>query len=134
MAINEGNGVEGVLKYLKLLDKDAELLQTDEDGMVSTDIEYSTFENEMLKVFSKDFFNTEFGNSIKEVDGMLHYKFRGASGMIFKVVDIEAKDELEYIANVKAIYEEIEDDEKWTFTVEENSDGDYVISSAELEE
>ena len=134
MAINEGNGVEGVLKYLKLLDKDAELLQTDEDGMVSTDIEYSTFENEMLKVFSKDFFNTEFGNSIKEVDGMLHYQYRGASGMMFEVVDIESKDELEYIASVKAIYDEIEDDEKWTFTVEENSDGDYVISSAELEE
>ena len=131
---NEGNGVEGVLKYLKLLDKDAELLQTDEDGMVSTDIEYSTFENEMLKVFSKDFFNTEFGNSIKEVDGMLHYQYRGASGMMFEVVNIESKDELEYIANVKAIYDEIEDDEKWTFTVEENSDGDYVISSAELEE
>ena len=54
--------------------------------------------------------------------------------MMFEVVDIESKDELEYIASVKAIYDEIEDDEKWTFTVEENSDGDYVISSAELEE
>ena len=105
--------------------------QTIEDNYVKTNIKYSEYKEKMLNYMTEQWFENNFTNYLKNVNGYLYYFNGGGTGMAFEVKSITIKgdySDLNYIANVDNIHvDDSREQENIEFHIE-NYNGKCVIS------
>lgn len=102
-----------------------------DDNYIKTNIKYSDYKNKMLNYMTEQWFENNFTNYHKNVNGSLYFFDGGATGMNFDVESVSLKGDYSdssYIANVYNIHM---DDSKELEHIEfhiENYNGKCVIS------
>lgn len=121
---------EGLLVKLGLT-KFGENTERADNNYIKTNIKYSDYENKMLNYMTKQWFENNFTNFFKDVNGYLYFFDGGATGLEYKVKSITLKgdySDLNYIASVDNIHI---DDSIENLNIEfhiENNNGKCVIS------
>jgi len=70
-----------------------------EDYYRKTNIKYAEYKNRMLNYMTEEWFENNFEEYFKDIDGYLYYFNGGASGMKYEVESVNTKGNLSYIAN-----------------------------------
>ena len=120
-----------VLVELKLLSSAIGKNEVAEDSYVSTDVRYTDFESQMLKIMTKEVFEEKFASKYKDVNGYVRYFNGGATGTKIRVDSVELVGNNKYKVNATDIIDETENTTaplKYEITVEKY-EGCCVISS-----
>ena len=121
---------EGLLVKLGLTNFGANTEKSD-NNYIKTNIKYSEYKTKMLNHMTEQWFENNFTQLFKNVNGYLYYFDGGATGMTFEVKSITIKgdySDLSYIANIDNIHiDDSREQENIEFHIE-NYNGKCVIS------
>lgn len=121
---------EGLLVKLGLTNFGANTEKAD-NNYIKTNIKYSEYKAKMLNYMTEQWFENNFTNFFKNVNGYLYFFDGGATGMAFEVKSITLKgdySDVNYIANVDNIHiDDSKEQENIEFHIE-NYNGICVIS------
>ncbi len=100
------------------------------DLFVKTNIQYSTYQESMLKYVSEECFNLYFTKHYKEINGILYYKDGFASPYEYDIDKISNQTNGKYTGEIYLLNQEGERTSKANIEFEiVNSNGNYIINS-----
>lgn len=106
-----------------------------EDNYKKTNIKYSDYKNKMLEYVTEEWFNTNFTNFYKEVDGYLYFFDGGASRTTFEVESVELKGDYSNLIYIGHLYTIAIDGTKSTYNIEfhvQNDNGRCLITYCDI--
>ena len=117
-----------LLQKLNLLGTTLDYNEVTEDGYVKTDIKYSDYKTAMLNYVTEEWFNKNFTEEFKEINGLLYYLNSGATGNEYQVDSIRPKSNTMYIGEIYRINIDGSREKQSIDFAIENYNGKCVIS------